>query len=301
MEIGSAATGLLTGLREGVEAALIVSIVVAYLVRTGNGEHAGRIWLGVGGAVTASAVLGLAIFATVRELQAPYEQLLEGVTMLAAAGVVTWMLFWMRRQSATVGGQLRAAVNRALTDGRLWGLTALAFVAVIREGIETALFLVGQANAATIGGESGAPSVLFGAIVGLGIATALGYAFYRGSRRVNLSAFFRWTGVALVFIAAGLLSQAIHELIEIGVIRVGTQAAYDFSAVLPHEAPAVGTAGPLLAVGQLLRALLGYSANPEVLTLAVHLVYVVLVLALFLRPYGRPATVSQPATEIAGS
>jgi len=134
MEIGSFGGGFVTGLREGVEAALIVSIILAYLVRTGHGADAGRIWLGVGSAVATSVVVGLALYLSVGALEEPYEQLFEGATMLLAAGVVTWMLFWMRRQAASVGRELRAAVDRALSEGSLWGLTVLAFVAVIREG-----------------------------------------------------------------------------------------------------------------------------------------------------------------------
>lgn len=297
MEIGSFTSGLLTGLREGVEAALIVSIVLAYLVRTGNGAAAPRIWFGVGLALVASLLVGIVIFATVREFQAPYEQLFEAATLLVAAGVVTWMLFWMRRTSANVKGQLQAAIDRALTRGGAFALSALAFVAVIREGIETSLFLVGQASAASSGSANGPLSVLVGAGVGLAIAALLGYGFYRGTRRINLGAFFRWTGIALVFIAAGLVSHAVHELIEIGAIRIGTQTAFDLSGVLPHEAG--GTAGgPVLVLGELLGALFGYTATPEVLTLLAYAVYVVAVLALYLRPI-RPIA-PRPTTSAAG-
>jgi high-affinity iron transporter len=148
VDFGSFSSGLLTGLREGVEAALIVSIVIAYLVKTGHVEDLAKIWLGTGIAVVASVALGLALFNTVGSFQEPYEQIFEGSTMLLAAAVVTWMLFWMRRQAAFVKGELQAAVDRVLTSGTVWGLATLAFVAVIREGVETSLFLLGQVNAA---------------------------------------------------------------------------------------------------------------------------------------------------------
>jgi len=282
---GAFSSGLLTGLREGVEAALIVSIILAYLGRTGNTRQFGRIWLGTGAAAALSLAVGVAIFATTRELASPYEQLFEGATMLIAAAVVTWMLFWMRRVAAGVKGDLQARVDRALTDGSAWALAILAFTAVIREGIETSLFLVGQANSA----EAGAGSVLVGALVGLGVAVLLGYGFYRGSRRINLATFFRLTGIALVFIAAGLLSRAVHELVEAGVVTVGTQAAYDLRSVLPDDE----SAGNVL--GQSLRALFGYSANPEVSTLAVHVTYLVAVLGFYLRPTAPRATATPPA------
>jgi high-affinity iron transporter len=284
LDAGAFTSGLLTGLREGVEAALIVSIILAYLAKTGNLRHAPKIAIGVGAAVVLSLLLGIAIFVTVGGLEEPYEQLFEGVTLAVAAGVVTWMLFWMRRQSASVGGQLRAAVDRVLSEGGAWGLAILAFTAVIREGVETALFLVGQATAAGQA-DGGAASVLIGALVGLLIAVAIGYGLYRGSRRLDLAAFFRWTGIALIFIAAGLLSQAVHEFIEIGLIPFGTQAAYDISTALPHRE----------GIGQFLRALFGYSSTPEVTTLVVYVAYLVIVLTLYLRPISpTPAGRAEP-------
>jgi high-affinity iron transporter len=287
VDLGALSSGLLTGLREGVEAALIVSIVLAYLAKTGNREHFGRVWLGAGGAIAVSVVIGVALFMTAGRFEEPYEQIFEGIVMLLAASVVTWMLFWMRRQAATVKGELQARIDRALTEGTVWGLVLLAFTAVIREGIETSLFLVGQANSA----DTAASSVLLGAVIGLAIATLLGYGFYRGSRRINLGSFFRWTGVGLVFIAAGLLSHAVHEFIEIGVIQFGTQTAFDISAILPHD----DASGNL--VGQFLRALFGYTSTPEMTTLVVHVAYVVTVLALYLRPTApRPPLVPQAST-----
>jgi high-affinity iron transporter len=276
VDLGAFSSGLLTGLREGVEAALIIAIILAYLAKTGGGQHAGRIWLGAGAAMATSLAVGLALFLTVGGLRPPYEQIFEGITMLVAAGVVTWMLFWMRRQAARVKGELQAAVDRALSGGGIWGLVVLAFTAVIREGIETSLFLVGQADSA----DEGASSVFVGALVGLAIAVAIGYVFYQGTRRINLGSFFRWTGVGLIFIAAGLLSHAIHEFIEVGVITVGTQTVFDISATLPHEE----------GIGLFLRALFGYTSQPEVITLVVWATYIVVVLALFLRPIQRPPT-----------
>jgi high-affinity iron transporter len=287
VDFGNLTTGFLIGLREGVEAALIVAIVLAYVVRTGNGRHIPKIWLGSGAAVILSVALGLLIFNTVGAFEEPYEQLFEGSAMLLAAVVVTWMLFWMRRQSMNLRGELQAAVDRVLSEGTAWGLAVLAFTAVIREGIETALFLAGQATSA----ETGAGSVLIGAILGLGVAVLIGWGFYRGSRAIDLRLFFRWTGVALVFIAAGLLSHAVHEFIEVaeiaGVTVIGSQTAFDISSVLSHDD----------GIGQFLRAIFGYSAHPEVLTLLVHVTYVVAILTLYLRPV-RPAPPAQRANVV---
>jgi high-affinity iron transporter len=285
-DVGAFASGLLTGLREGVEAALIVAIICSYLARTGNARQFGKIWLGVGVAVAVSFVLGAAVYLTVGGLEEPYEQIFEGLTLLVAAGVVTWMLFWMRRQASSVKGDLQRAVDRTLTEGTAWGLAVLAFTAVIREGLETALFLVGQATAAAgTSGQQGALAVLVGALVGLGIAVVLGYGFYRGSQALNLPTFFRWTGVLLIFIAAGLLSRAVHEFVEIGWISVGTSPAFDIGAVLPHDQ----------GIGLFLGAIFGYTSSPEWITLITWVTYVVVVLALYLRPVKSGAADPRPA------
>ncbi len=287
MDLGAFTSGLLTGLREGVEAALIVSIILAYLAKTGNRRYFPRIFLGAGLAAALSVLLGATLWFTVGGFEEPYEQIFEGLTMLLAAGVVTWMLFWMRRQAQSVKGDLQAAVDRALDDGSATALAFLAFIAVIREGIETSLFLVGQMASA----KADASWVIVGAVAGLGIAALIGVGFYQGSRRLNLATFFRWTGIALVFIAAGLLSHAVHEFIEVGIITFGTQTLFDLSAILPHE-PDGGS-----IVGQFLRAAFGYTSTPEVTTFVVWLTYVVVVLALYLRPMkraGAPAVATRP-------
>jgi high-affinity iron transporter len=285
LDFGFFISGLLTGLREGVEAALIVSIIMAYLAKTGNQRYFGQIWLGAGVAVALSFVIGLVLFNTIGGLEEPAEQIFEGIAMIIAAGVVTWMLFWMRRTSMNIKGELHAGVDRALMNGGIFGLSLLAFAAVIREGIETALFLMGQATAA-------------GALVGLVLAAAIGYGLYVGARVLNLRTFFVWTGVALIFIAAGLLAHAVHEFVEIGWITIGTGTAFDISAILPHEA----ADGGLGVVGSILRAMFGYTSTPEWITLSVWLVYVVVVLYLYTRPVRRKdAPVASPEQTPAGA
>jgi high-affinity iron transporter len=291
LDLGSFTGGLLTGLREGVEAALIVSIILAYLARTGHRDRFGLIFAGTAVAVLVSLLAGVTLFVTVGELEEPYEQIFEGITLLLAAAVVTWMLFWMRRQAASVKGELQAAVDRAVGEGTMVALVVLAFTSVIREGLETSLFLVGQATSA----DASAGSVLVGAVVGLGIAALLGVGFYRGARLINFRTFFRWTGIALIFIAAGLLSHAVGEFVEIGWITIGTGHVFDLSAVLPHEAADGGPGGLLLIVGQFLRALFGYNSEPELITFATWLTYVVVVTWLFLRPVKPRAAQPAPA------
>jgi len=295
VDLGAFTSGLLTGLREGVEAALIVSIVITYLVRSGRPEQVGRVWLGTGLAAVLSLVVGIVIYNTVGAFQEPYEQIFEGTTLLIAAGVVTWMLFWMRRQARSVKGELQAAVERAIVAGASWGLAVLAFTAVVREGLETSIFLVGQATS----DRAEAVWIVVGALSGLAIAVLIGYGFYRGSHRLNLASFFRWTGIALVFIAAGLLSHGLGEFIEIGALGNGpwTATAFDIGGILSDEA----------GVGSFLRAILGYSAAPAVLTIVAHVAYLVAILALYLRPIRQPsppassASISESSPSLAGS
>ena len=282
MELGALGSGLLTGLREGVEAALIVAIILAYLDRTGNRRQFQRVWLRVGAAVALSIAVGAALWVSIGGLPEPTEQILDAAVMILAAVVVTWMLFWMRRVAVNMRGELQAAVDRSLTSASVWGLSVLAFTAVVREGIETSLFLLGQVAAAS-SAESGALAVLLGALIGLVLAAGIGYGFYRGAHVLNLRAFFRWTGVALIFIAAGLLSHAVHDLVEAGVITIGTETAFDLSGILPHSGE-----GPLALVGSLLRAMFGYTSQPEWITFLTWLGYIVVVLPLYLRP-ARPA------------
>jgi high-affinity iron transporter len=271
-------TGLLIGLREGVEAALVVGILVACLARTGNASHLPKLWTGVAAAVVGSGAVGALLFLTVGGLAAPYEQLFEGSLMLLAAGFVTWMLFWMRTQAHSIRHDLEDQVARTLRDGGAWSLVLLAFVSVAREGIETALFLYGQVAAADAAAGESPASVLLGAAAGLGLAVVVGIGVYRGSRRLNVGAFFTWTGVALVLVAAGLMSRAVHELVEAGLVTFGTQTAFDLGGVLSDRE------GP----GQFLHAALGYSAAPELTTLIVYVAYLVPVLALYLRPTALP-------------
>jgi high-affinity iron transporter len=289
MEFGALGSGLITGLREGVEAALIVAIILAYLDRTGNRRYFQRVWVGVAAAAALSVGVGVGLWVTIGGLPEPAEQVFEAVAMILAASVVTWMLFWMRRMAANMRGELQAAVDRSLTEASVWGLTFLAFAAVIREGIETSLFLLGQVAAAS-SEAGGSVAVLIGALIGLGLAIVIGYGFFRGAHVINLRLFFRWTGVALIFIAAGLLSHAVHELIEIGVITVGTATAFDLSGVLPHSGE-----GFAALVGSLLRAMFGYTSQPEWITFLTWLGYIVVVLTLYLRPVRPAEAASRPA------
>ena len=267
--------GLLTGLREGVEAALIVGILASYLVKIGRADRLAIVWLGVSAAIVASAAIGILAFVAVGSLQGAAEQIIAGTTSLLAVVILTYMLFWMRKQAVSMGADLRAGVDRAVASTSILGLGLLAFTAVIREGIETSLFLLGQTTAAA--GEG--LSVVLGAVVGLLIAASIGVLIFRAGLRLNLSAFFNVTGAALVVIASGLLSYGVHEFIEVGLLPGLVTPFYDISAVLPH------TTG----IGQFLRAIVGYSATPELTTLLAQVAYLLFGLIFYVRPVRRAA------------
>lgn len=274
--------GLLTGLREGVEAALIVGIIASYLVKTGRADRLTSVWIGVIAAVISSAAIGLVAFVALGSLQGAAEKIIAGTTSLLAVVILTYMLFWMRKQAVSMGADLRKGVDRAVTSTSIVGLTLLAFTAVIREGIETALFLLGQTTAAA--GEGLA--VVAGAVLGLIAAAGIGLLIFRAGLRLNLSAFFNITGAALVVIASGLLSYGVHEFIEVGLLPGLVAPVYDISAVLPH------TEG----IGQFLRAIVGYSATPELTTLLAQGAYLIFGLLLYVRPVRRAAATRATAT-----
>lgn len=199
-------------LREGFEASLVVGIVLAFLDRTGRRDGFLAVWVGALAAVALSVLFAVGLFLVGAELEGTAEKVWEGSTMLAAAALLTWMVFWMRRQARTIRAELEGRVQAALASGSALALALVAFVGVSREGLETALFLFSS----TEGGKS-ALSVTAG-LVGLGLAVALGYLFYRGSSRLDLRKFFTLTSGLLLVFAGYLLASGLHELAEAGII-----------------------------------------------------------------------------------
>ncbi len=199
-------------LREGFEASLVVGIVLAFLDRTGRRDGFLAVWAGALAAVALSILFAVGLFLVGAELEGTAEKVWEGSTMLAAAALLTWMVFWMRRQARTIRAHLEGRVQAALASGSALALGLVAFVGVAREGLETALFLFSS----TEGGKS-ALSVIAG-LVGLGLAVALGYAFYRGSSRLDLRRFFTLTSGLLLVFAGYLLASGLHELAEAEII-----------------------------------------------------------------------------------
>jgi high-affinity iron transporter len=274
-------------LREGIEAALIVSIILAYLKQLGATDRSTLVWWGTLVAVAVSAIAGTAIFAAGAEFEGATEEVFEGIVTLAAVGVLTWMIFWMRRQGARIRSELHEKVDTALVAGGL-ALAGLAFFAVLREGIETALFLYAAAQGTAVEGarvSSGAQ--LVGAGLGLALAIVLGVLLYRGGIRMNLRSFFRITGWILIVVAAGLVAYSLHELQEAGWIPILEAHAFDISASLPDDE----------GVGAIVRGLIGYNADPTWLEVVGWAGYLVIVGALYMRAPVVPGSKSRPEHE----
>ena len=198
-------------LREAFEACLVLGLVFAFLNKTGQKErHSGAVWQGTAWAIAVSIAMGTLLFATVGELEGTAEALYEGGAMLLAAFVLTWMVFWMRKQAKTIGGHLRAQVGEAVATGGGLALATVAFVAVAREGLESALFLFVSV------GDNGLVETVIGGTLGLATAIGLGIAFYRGSLKLDLRRFFLVTGLLVIAFAAYLLVGGLHELGEAG-------------------------------------------------------------------------------------
>jgi high-affinity iron transporter len=199
-------------LREGFEASLVVGIVLAFLDRTGRRDGFFAVWVGVAAALALSLVVGIALFAVGAELEGRSEAIFEGVVMIAAAGLLTWMIFWMRSRARTLRGEIEGRTQAALDAGSALGLALVVFLGVAREGVETALFLF-----SSVEGTNSFVSLVAAAIGGA-VAIGLGYLFYRGSHRLNLRAFFTATSALLLVFAGYLLAFGLHDLAEAGVL-----------------------------------------------------------------------------------
>ncbi|MFD0688780.1 iron uptake transporter permease EfeU [Actinomadura fibrosa] len=279
----------LIGLREGLEAALVVSILIAYLVKTGNRRALVPVWTGVAIAVAASVAFGIALSAASSEMQFKTQELFGGVLSIIAVGLVTWMVFWMRRTARFMKAELEGRLEGALTLGPL-ALLTVAVLAVGREGLETALFLWTNIS----NSSEGSTQPIIGALLGLAAAVALGYLLYRGGLKINLSRFFTWTGAALIVVAAGVFGYGFHDLQEAEVFP-GLNAV----ALEPHEFFAkFGSAGDWMQT--LFQGVLNVTPQITWLQLVMWAVYLVPVMALFLRSStpskpARPAASARPA------
>lgn len=297
---------LLIGLREGLEAALVVGILVAYIRRLGRPDVLGRMWIGIGLAVALALGIGAVLTFGTYALASGAQEIIGGTLSLVAVAMVTWMIFWMQKAGRTMKSNLQGGIDRALADGGLWALVAVGFVSVAREGIETTLLLWSMVQSS---GE--APLALPGALIGLVIAVVIGWLLARGAVRLDLRRFFAWTGGFLVVVAAGVLAYAVMDLQEAGVLPG------PFSALAPVD-PTTGVvlgglagfpfgwafdASSTIAPGGvwaiLLQATVGFMPHMTWLQVIAWTLYIVIVGALFIRGIrsGRPRGAAAPAPQ----
>lgn len=260
----------LIGLREGLEAALVVSILVAYLVQTGRSDRLPPIWMGVGVAVVLSISVGAFLTFTSSRLSFEQQEAFGGFMSIVAVGFVTWMIFWMRRTARHLRSDLDGRMAAALQVGTL-ALVLTAFLAVAREGLETALFFWAAAQA-----SSSATEPLIGFLLGIASAITLAWLLYRRAITLNLHKFFTWTGAGLVLVAAGVLAYGVHDLQEAGILPGLNTLAFDVSAQIPADS----------WYGTLLKGIFNFSPQTTVLQAIVWCAYVAIVMPLFLRGTG---------------
>lgn len=271
-------------LREGLEAGLIVAIILAYLKSTNQRLHFRTVLLAAIAAIAVSLAVGAAIFAIAGEFEGRSAEVFEGLAMLAAVGVLSWMIVWMKRQSAGIKPGLERDVAQAIGMGSVFALALIPFTAILREGLETAVFLFAATRTST------PLESTVGATAGIIVAIGLTWGIYSGGYRLNLRVFFNVTGVFLIFFAAGLLAHGIHELQEAALMPIFVEHVWNISHILDDGS----------GVGLWLKALLGYNGNPSLLEVVAYPVYLAVALAYFLalRPYlpsAAPRPVPAPA------
>jgi High-affinity Fe2+/Pb2+ permease len=257
----------LIGLREGLEAALVVTILIAYVVKIERRDVLRRLWLGVALAVLLSLAIGALLTFGTYGLSFEAQEAIGGSLSILATGFVTWMVFWMLRTARNLKGHLQENIDRHLT-GAAWGLVLVAFLAVGREGVETALFIWTAVQAT---GQSTYP--LLGAALGILTAIVLGWLIYRGMLRINLARFFTWTGGILIIVAAGVLAYGVHDLQEAGILPGLNALAFDVGGAVPPDS----------WYGTLLRGTVNFTPQTTWLQAIVWVLYTVPTMTAFVR------------------
>jgi high-affinity iron transporter len=257
-------------LREGIEAALITSIVASYLRQTDRSAWMPALWVGVFLALAISLFLGAGLQLISAEFPQKAQELFEAIVGMIAVVVLVYMVFWMRKASRSIKAELHDSIDSALasSSGQAFALTAIVFFAVAREGIESIFFLL------AIFQQSSGPAAPLGALAGLLCAVAIGYALYVGGMRLDLRRFFRWTSVVILIVAAGILSSVLRNLHEAGIWNSLQSRPYDLGEVLPVSG----------LLGAILSGLFNYEEAPTIGQIIIYVVFLAVTLPLFLRP-----------------
>ncbi len=253
-------------LREGIEASMIVAILLAYLNRSGHRKYFRDVYIGVGAALLLAVGAGVAIYITVREYDGTvFQTVFETITYLLAAVVLTYMTFWMQRNAMSMSKDLQTRTEKAMSKGARFGVAIIAFQAVGREGLETVVFTLAIAFSTTQADAIG------GAAIGLAIALVIAFVIYKLGHRLNLGKFFSVVGVVLMLFAAGLLVDAVQNMQELHWISFGTTHLWNTGAILSQDAP----------LGDVLHSFFGYSDSPTVLQAVVYIVYIAAAITAF--------------------
>ncbi|WP_298842718.1 FTR1 family iron permease [Clostridium sp.] len=247
-------------LREGVEIAIVLAIIMSYLKQLGQTKETGKVWLGAGVAALISVLAALGIFFVLGVTEiGGFQIILEGALKIIAVFMLTWMTIWMKKQGGNISGGLKRQIQVAISHGSTWALASLAFVSVLREGIETVLFIVGSAQ------ETSAIATVSGTILGFGVAAILGYILYKGTHNLPLKSFFNAMSILLIFMAAGLLSGGIHEFQELHMIPEVIEHVWSTKAILDQKS----------TVGGMLKAIFGYADSPNLVQVIVYWLYLI--------------------------
>jgi high-affinity iron transporter len=275
MNIGAA---VLT-FREGLEAALIIAIMLGYLSKVGRPDMKWSVWAGALSAAALAVVFTLVLQVIGAQFDYPAKGIYEGVTSLFAVAMLTGMILWMAKQARYIKGSLEHSMKERLAQGAVWGLLALAFMTVAREGVETALFLSASAF------QSSGMETLVGGIVGLLVAGAVAWAIYVAGVRLQLRTFFKVTSILLVVFGAAILRYAIHEFEEVGMVPPIVEHVWNTGAWIPNGSP----------LGSILAALIGYTSQPSLMQLIGYFGYILIVGWLVIRPAPKAAPQAAPA------
>jgi len=260
----------LLSLREGLEAALIIGIVLGAVTKIRRKDLSPAIWLGILSAIGVSILTAILLTTFGMSLRDPYEAMFEGITMLIAAGILTWMIFWMGKQARFLKSELEEGINKAAATTGKRAIFWLAFIAVVREGVELALFITAAffaGNQAQVASVSNVVQTLAGTILGIGTAALLSWTLFATTVRLDLRKFFQVTGFLLILFAAGLVAHGVHEFNEVGWIPVIVEHVWDVNAFVNEDS----------LPGQLLQTLFGYNGNPSLTEMFAYFSYIAVV------------------------